>query len=58
MNNERAGSCEHEGARWKLIRMLLQIVSSYIDKCAGPAVVSEFGDEGFGLLDEALESCR
>jgi hypothetical protein len=58
LNHYRASSYEHERARWKLIRMLLQIVPSYVDKGAGPAVVSEFGDECFGLLDEALESCR
>jgi hypothetical protein len=38
--------------------MLLQIVPSHVDECARPAVVSEFGNEGFGLLDEAFESCR
>jgi hypothetical protein len=35
--------------------MLLQEVSADIDECAAAAVVGEFVDEGFGLLDDAFE---
>ena len=47
-------SIEREDARGRLVN-LLQEVSADVDEGAGPAVVGEFGDEGFGLLDEALE---
>jgi hypothetical protein len=39
-------------------RILLKKVLSYIDESAWAAIFGEFGDEGFGLLDEALEGCR
>jgi len=35
--------------------MLLQEVSADVDEGAAAAVVGEFVDEGFGLLDDALE---
>ena len=37
--------------------ILLQEVPSHVDESAGPAIVGKFGDEGFSLLDEALDGC-
>jgi hypothetical protein len=57
MNNRCANAYEPESAQRTLVRILLQVIPSYIDECTGSTVISEFGNEGFSLLDEALESC-
>jgi hypothetical protein len=37
--------------------MLLQKVPAYIDECARAAVIGEFVDKSFGLLDHSFEGC-
>jgi hypothetical protein len=38
-------------------RILLKEVFLHIDESAWAAIFAEFGDEGFGLLDEAFNGC-
>ena len=55
MDPADVGAYPLEAQKWQGI--LLQEVPAYVDESARPTVVGEFSNEGFGLLNEALDGC-